>query len=136
MCLIPCKTNMQTFSGSRSAWRPACYAVARRRCGWTQTRPMRSPTPILVSCLLCIGEHLCGLGPIGQHLLILYLYHRPADPKTGEGWTDHQEACDGSFPRPLPQEHIGTPQGASHGLWWVMSLFLISLKHMTLICFH
>lgn len=47
---------------------------------------------------------------------------RPADPKTGEGWIDHQETSDGSFPGSLPQEHFGPPQGTSHGLWCVERL--------------
>lgn len=68
---------------------------------------------------------------------IMHLYHRPADPKTGEGWTDHQKTCDRSFSRSLPQEHIGPPQGASHGLWWVVSvqviIFPLFVLHITVL---
>lgn len=46
----------------------------------------------------------------------MILSHRPADPKTGEGWIDHQETSHGSFQGPLPQEHLGPPQGTPHGL--------------------
>lgn len=112
-------------SGSRSAWRPASCAAARRRCGWIQMRPMRSPTQTLVSCPFV----LCGIpgtifGSVSYRLNPNWvdLSLRPADPKTGEGWFDHQETSDGSFPRSLPQEHLGPPQGTSHGLWCVERL--------------
>lgn len=39
--------------------------------------------------------------------IVLCLYNRPADPEIGQGWADHPKTCDGSFPRSLPQEHIG-----------------------------
>lgn len=76
MYIASCKMNVlftnPACSGSRSAWRPASCAVARRRCGWTQMRPMRLPTQTLVSCLLCIEEvSLCRFvwsGSHGQHL--------------------------------------------------------------------
>lgn len=111
-------------SGFRSAWRPASCAVARRRCGWTPTRPMRLPTQIHVRCLFaqkdCSSVDLwSGLRRSSWTDDEFCLCHRPADPKTGEGWFDHQKTCDRSFACSLPQEHAGTPQGTSHGLWWV-----------------
>lgn len=53
-------------------------------------------------------------------VFLTYVYNRPTGPETGEGWIDHQKTCDGSFPRSLPQKHTGSPQGTSHGLWWVI----------------
>lgn len=118
-------------SGSRSAWRPASCAVARRRCGWIPTKPMRSPTQTLVSWLFllnCTITVIFGLRPVScifNNCVVLYL--RPADPKTGKGWIDHQETSDGSFPGSLPQEHNGPPQGTSHGLWCVEQLISLTL---------
>lgn len=66
-----------------------------------------------------------GLGSMGSIFIVMHLHRRPADPKTGEGWIDHQKTCDCSFSRSLPQEHIGPPQGASHGLWWVVGVQVI-----------
>lgn len=50
---------------------------------------------------------LCDQGSVNSILIGMSLYYRPADPKIGERWSDHQKTCDGSFPRALPQEHIG-----------------------------
>ena len=62
--------------------------------------------------------NLCYLIQFISALVELCLCCRSADPKAGEGWIDHQETCDSSFSGSLSQEHIGTPQGTSHGLWW------------------
>lgn len=48
-CAEPSAPPPAVCSGCRSAWRPACCAAGRRRCGWTPTRPTRSPTPTRVS---------------------------------------------------------------------------------------
>lgn len=56
--------------GFRRGWRPAFCAVARRRFGWTQMKPMKLPTPIPVSnsdLLECSSLHLCNV------LIIFYL---------------------------------------------------------------
>lgn len=55
--------------------------------------------------LLCI--HVFFQASVGSIFIVFCLYNRPADPKIGQGWADHQKTCDGSFTRSLPQEHIG-----------------------------
>lgn len=55
--------------------------------------------------LLCI--HVFFQASVGSIFIVFWLYNRPADPKIGQGWADHQKTCDSSFSRSLPQEHIG-----------------------------
>ena len=61
MYIAICESNIcfvnLACSGSRSAWRPACCAAERRKCGSTQMRPMKLPTQTLVSYRLV--EELC-----------------------------------------------------------------------------
>lgn len=106
-------------SGSRSAWPPASCAVARRRCGWIPMKPMRSPMQTLVSSEYSVKRVLLSVMCCAC-LIALRLCCRAANPKTGEGWLDYQEASHRSLPCSLPQEYFGTPQGTSHGLRWVI----------------
>lgn len=89
-------------------------------------RPMRLQMQTLVSLILC---------PISLRFMLFNCYsssdnmkktvcHRSADQETGKGWLNYQETCDSSFPRSLPQEHNGSAQGSSHGLWYVWAFCL------------
>lgn len=81
-------------------------------------KPMRLPTQTPVSCLSVLRHcrYYMGFASSGPNSHWVDLSLRPADPKTGEGWIDHQETSHGSFPGPLPQEHFGPPQGTPHGI--------------------
>uniref|UniRef100_A0AAQ4QLH7 Ribosomal protein L19 n=1 Tax=Gasterosteus aculeatus aculeatus TaxID=481459 RepID=A0AAQ4QLH7_GASAC len=54
-CFNLCRVCPPACSGSRRGWPPASCAAARRRSGWTPTRPTRSPTPTHVRKLVKDG---------------------------------------------------------------------------------
>lgn len=76
----------------------------------------------------CTGLILNQTSFLACKVNVLSVSHRPADPQAGEGWPDHQEACDGSLPRSLPQEHAGTPERTPHGCRWVTDSS-INMRH-------
>lgn len=119
-------------SGSRSAWRPASFAVARKKSGWIDPNETNEIANANSRESLQLKNLSWNLN--GYCFTQLSVLNRPADPEAGERWSYHQKTRDCSFPCPLPQKHSGTSQGTSHGLWWVSTLLHLSLNRYVSTC--